>query len=313
MKRSLLVGLSLSFVLFTMAASITSTVAWFSSTRVAYTSAGNYGIKQPDGNLDAVVAAGVGTKLSVDGKSVLVQHNTAGKLNRLLDASYNPFTNTAYRLDSEGVHKYKSYGSPDSTRWKIATTNDEIGDDVIETDNYCAVTWTITFSYIFRDETKDVGVFLNLGQSELNASLTPLKPKSDPSSSLESAKGFRIAFVPDTFTGASSVDQPTILGKNDEIDPDELKYVTGLDNGDTATYESKKYVTIPSDGVYTMRPNGDADNLDAPERICTLTKTNDSVDVTCVAWFEGEDPNVVEGTQMDVIDALLSFYVRSDA
>ena len=306
MKRPLIIGLSLAFVAFTTAASITSTVAWFSTTRVLVTSAGTFSIKQPDGNLDAEIGAGVGTLLSEDGKTVKIRHETEGKQNFLLDASVNMYTKTAYRLNSESsgdTDKYDALGTLSKTNWMVKTTTE----DDVETDNYAAVSWTITFKYEFREETSNVGVYLNLGSSEFTHSATPRKAKKEGQEDY-SYKGFRIAFIPDTYVNSGSVDQPFVWGYNDSA-ANTLKYVSGIRSEDAVAYSNNNYVK--SNGSYTLKPDGPG-NTGAPERICTLSTSDTSCEVTCIAWFEGEDINVVEGTQMDIVSAYMSFYVRSD-
>ena len=49
----------------------------------------------------------------------------------------------------------------------------------------------------------------------------------------------------------------------------------------------------------------------AAERICVLTSTQPSVTVTCAAWFEGTDPNVVSGNALTCLGAKMTFYSRS--
>ena len=58
--------------------------------------------------------------------------------------------------------------------------------------------------------------------------------------------------------------------------------------------------------------DADTANRRRKDRICTLTSGSSSCAVTCIAWFEGEDPNVVNDTEMDSIAAKLNFYARSD-
>ena len=295
MKRSLLVGLSLSFVLFTMVASITSTVAWFSSTRVAYTSAGNFEVVQVDGSMGCTLGAGVGTRISSDGKHVLVGDSNPNIKHFLSDGSVDLNTGCAYRLDSDNAG-YKDLGVPNSSSWLCQTDVE----DEVTTKYFVAVSWTIDFSYSFRSESSSLGVYLNLKTSTMSAR-APTK-SAEEGQEEKSQYGFRIAFRP---TGGGNF----VFG-NSKADPTELKYVTGLDSEDVEHYTASNYVTYgPDKPVYDDGEN----HTDAPERLCTLSPTSTHNLVTCIAWFEGEDPNVIHGTQMDVMDVYLSFYARSDA
>lgn len=296
MKRSLLVGLSLSFVLFTMAASITSTVAWFSSSRVAYTSAGEFEVVQIDGTLDCELEAGVGTRLTADGKHVLVDSTDPDVDYALLDGSVDLDTGHAYRPNREGPG-YEDLNTPNESKWMRFT---ETGDGT-STNCYVAVSWTILFTYEFRFETAAMGVYLNLADS-LFTPRTPTKEAECDASDKKSQLGFRIAFLPEE-------GNHIVLGNN-PAPATSLNYVVGEGATDRETYSTGNYFI--HDSSYSKVANGPG-NTGRPERLCTLTRDDPTMRVLCVAWFEGEDPNVVSGTQMDVIDADLSFYVRSDA
>lgn len=301
MKRFLLVGLSLSFVLFTMAASITSTVAWFSSTRVAYTSAGNFEVVQIDGSMECDLYKGVGTKISADGKHVLVGNADPDIEYILLDSSVDLDTGHAYRLNRESSG-YQDMGAAAESNWHCDTRLDDEGNTLWY---YAAVSWTIDFKYTFRTESDDVGVYLNLKASTMSAQ-TPSEAAIGGHTE-KSQYGFRIAFLP---TGGGGF----VFG-NSSADPTTLRYVSGTTpglapTGSVKTYTASNYVTYGSDKpIYDDGPGHE----DAPERICTLTRDNTHNLVTCIAWFEGEDPNVIHGTQMDIMNVELSFYVRSDA
>ena len=297
MKRSLLVGLSLSFVLFTMAASITSTVAWFSSTRVAYTSAGNFEVVQVDGSLDCDLAAGVGTMIDSDTNQVLIKSDEEGVAHALSDGSVDLNTGHAYRR-SKDTPGYTDWGLPDSDNWVVKTTTE----DEVTVKNFIAVSWTMTFKYTFRTETADLGVYLNLDLSMIAARETP-KQEAESGKTVKSQIGFRIAMI-------SDAGKSLVFGNNPASDVTTLKYVSGTAVDDVSNYTSSNYVQHDDD--YVLIQNGPGHTL-APERICTLSRSHASCVITCIAWFEGEDPNVIDGTQMDIMTSRLTFYARNDA
>ena len=91
----------------------------------------------------------------------------------------------------------------------------------------------------------------------------------------------------------------------------DAKYVSGTSSGSTTPHTANDYVYYKD--PYTPVESGaqDADDTDSPEKICVLTSTNNSVTVTCAAWFEGTDPNVVTGSALNCLKANMSFYSRS--
>lgn len=297
MKRSLLVGLSLSFVLFTMAASITSTVAWFSSTRVAYTSAGSFEVVQVDGYLDCDIAPGVGTLIDPDTNKVLIKSDEEGVSHALSDGSVDLNTGHAYRKNKDTVG-FKDWGAPDPDEWVVRA----MVEDDVSVKNFIAVSWTLTFKYTFRTESSDLGIYLNLGLSDIVARETPRKA-AEGGQTEKSQLGFRIAMISD---GGKNL----VFGNNPASDVTTLKYVSGTSESSISHYTTNNYVQHDDD--YVMVQNGTGHTTE-PERICTLSRSHTSHVVTCIAWFEGEDPNVIDGTQMDIMSARLTFYARNDA
>jgi alanine racemase len=75
-----------------------------------------------------------------------------------------------------------------------------------------------------------------------------------------------------------------------------------------------------------MRQDGGSGNANALERVATIqmgyvdgapneaanTAKTGTTTVTCVAWYEGTDPNVYNGTVMKTCTAHMSFYSRLD-
>lgn len=104
---------------------------------------------------------------------------------------------------------------------------------------------------------------------------------------------------------------PFNAGEWDEIEVEKLSYVNDEAASSTTAYTAMNYVTSNSD--YARLSNGAetaAANTKA-ERICVLTADHPWVTVTCAAWFEGTDPNVVSGAAMKCMSADMTFYSRS--
>jgi hypothetical protein len=188
MKKSKVIIPAMALLLFSTAASVTGTVAWFTSTRTFESKAGNFEVGQLDGSLACEVTAGLATEL--DGTN-----NISFKDKSILaDASYNHTTDHLW-TDVPGTDgtAFSDLGYWGDQKW----THGEVG----ETTYYYAATWTYKFSYTFVAETKAVNLFFNIEQATAritkNGNDSVAESTSEPTA--DTAKGFRIAFV----TGAA--------------------------------------------------------------------------------------------------------------
>ena len=112
----------------------------------------------------------------------------------------------------------------------------------------------------------------------------------------------------DPWTPASWTELKGAITYNKSLSTD-ATYVSSTSDP-VAKYVAKEYVTTTT--PYT-RVAEDAEyeaTLGNAERICVLTAAQHSVTVTCAAWFEGTDPNVVTGAKMRCLDADMHFYAR---
>lgn len=92
---------------------------------------------------------------------------------------------------------------------------------------------------------------------------------------------------------------------------EKLSYVNGTAAGSTLAYTAMNYVV--NDAGYSRVENAAeaANSNTLAERICVLTDEHPSVTITCAAWFEGTDPNVISGAAMKCMSASMTFYSRS--
>ncbi len=341
MKKSKVLIPAMALLLFSTAASITGTVAWFTSSRTFTMSAGQFEVAKLDGSLNVTLAAGIGTVKQSDSSIVL------DAATRLVDSSVD-LGGIAYRKVRDAANSYTSYGTPVST-WKLTTRN--------EKNYYVAVSWTMTFTYDFATESGPVGIYLNLKDSLFTQA--EATDGAGANTGGQSSKGFRILFANSTTAALSTVwgnhvaelnagvaefDSETAYEVNAKVvyqgdvyqctvattadtpfNPAQwsktyesslaktpalanLKYVSSTSA--TADYTATNYVT--TNGGYSPYSDG-AGHESAAERIATLTKTShESETITCVAWFEGTDPNVVNSTFMQYVNASMTFYARSD-
>ena len=352
MKKSKVIIPAMALLLFSTAASVTGTVAWFSSTRAFSTSANTFTVKEVEGGLNAVVAGGVATTAYAEDDSTAVDYaSTAKKIKSntncyLTHGSFNPDISTgnaskrqAWIIDREPASDAAYYTSK-GTLAEAEDTSDATHNWIDYTDTttgsnafyYVAFSWTIKFSYEFNAEAEDVGLYFDYGASKLT--VTP----GSESSAYSTALGFRIAFMPlvDAAGGANAAkDGKTCIWAVGTPAENNRKHVVGSSREDGVdSYDANSYIagnnssvsapdTIYWNNTYERAADANASanpaaakaaNKARPERLCTLTKNNNGnqVWVKCVAWFEGMDVNVVSGSRMDTIKANMSFYARSD-
>lgn len=332
MKKSKVIIPAMALLLFSTAASITGTVAWFTATRLVTVTTGEFAVNNVDDGLTAAMSAGVATVASdtnsdgVNDKVSLVENHklTHGSFNFARDEQKAWILNKDAYDDSE-YHVAKgtltnAESGYTSNAHQAATDiwyHKTVTDNGTSTYYYVAVSFTITFTYTFGTQTKDVGVYLNPQAS----TLTIGNDTAGTDRTKKTGLGFRLAFIPSDTDVA-----PKVFGNNPAA-ANTLFYTTSAPKDGTTAYTtgdnySGNYVspvTSGYTGVADATSDDDTTRLARKDRICTLTKvtnatkgTSQSATVKCVAWFEGEDPNVVSTADMDHVTASLTFFARDD-
>lgn len=394
MKKSKVLIPAMALLLFSTAASITGTVAWFTSSRVFQMTAGDFEVAQLDGNLKVELAAGTGTSVAPSGKAISVNDGI-----KLTDSSVNT-NGEVWRLNSEGGDDiYSSLGldgkTADIDNWFVK----ELGPSNNKVKYYAAVSWTMTIKYDFASEKGNMGVYLDLKDSQFEDKTSTAQQTANAGKKGDSKKGFRIMFIDNgNTTNTTDDDVATVWGNhvpeltattgytaysetadsyavNDKVihngatykcitaitpvspakvgtfDPAKweatfestlgvtnsdinLRYVQAANNDtvnatadyvvtDTTDESSANWVkgnyissVDPTTGTYTRLSDGTENAGFYAERIATIAKPSSGnqgqTTVKCIAWFEGEDPNVVNNTAMQVVGADMTFYTRCD-
>jgi hypothetical protein len=354
MKKSKVLIPAMALLLFSTAASITGTVAWFTSTRTFETSAGLFTVSEIDGSLACTVEAKTGTQMRGTSAVQILDNST------LMDASVNLSTGNAYRIKRDEAG-YNDFGVYDAD-----ANSDSVLDwqyDVIDgTKYFVAAAWTLTFSYTFNAESADVGVYLNLNTSTLAGTNDNAGKNGAVGGANKTDLGFRIGFKSASgerkvwsnhapVTAAAYSNSATYeLNKYAIHDNKVYKCTTAIASAEEWTAEhwtlqthentlnvntttdlqyvsgtsaTTSYNAVGAD-TYIVKPDDyalavdDTTGTSRVDRIATLTKANPSRVVTCYAWFEGTDPNIVSSTETIKTDfqkmtADMKFYARSDA
>jgi hypothetical protein len=315
MKKSKVLVPAMALLLFSTAASITGTVAWFSSTRVFDTSTGDFEVAKLDGNLACTITPLIGT--SVSGTAVnLAPTSPATKL-VLGDASFDHTQKKLYTdTDQAGTYelldtmaaadpaKNGFVAGSNAAKWKYSTVG--------TTDYYYAVAWNLQFSYNFVAEKKGMNVFFSINDS----TMTPETPTGTTAhdSGNDTAKGFRIAFLSQN---KAKVWAKLCDHKSREYDSSASSWKDAADY--TPTYvNSENTATGAYSGDFidassnlaraTDSTPSQTSRLDYLGTIALNEGQTETLTVTCVAWYEGTDPNVVNESTMRKVRTSMHFY-----
>ena len=283
MKKSRIIIPALAMIAFSVAASITGTVAWFTATRTANIDAGTYAVVKTTANLTKTVTAGIGTS---------VTDNVVTVDGVLTDGSFDHAgTNKyIYAPDKTGAKVGSRYALASATASNLTRGTDESSNTI-----YTAVTWNVKFSMEFGASGSDIGLFLDLSTSVFD-------PDQDSvaSGKQDTAKGFRMAFIP---TGDNAASGTTRVFADLQAAAN-CKYVNG---------EPAVGAALPAGASYSspilIDNSSDAELADsyASSAVSSMTNyfgtftfaANTTVDLEfkVVCWFEGTDPNIVNGDE----------------
>ena len=303
MKKSKILIPAVAVLALSVGASVTGTVAWFTSSRTATVSAGVFESKALSANLKVKSTALVGMT-TVDSEAT--DKSTITVDGALTHGSYNAAESgaTTGNLYVANISEHTSTGDSDTATYEVTgyTSKGTIasntgttvtpsaypwmaGEDTSKNKIWYAVSWTVEISLA----------------SDGNASATKMVfvnfNKTTFSNNVDVNNGFRVALMDGAHT--------YIIGKDEQ-----KKHVTGTTTENVEEWETyhqfgETYTAVEdnsSKAAAEVKTNGYLFELTG-----TTAKT-----VTCVAWYEGEDTNVVSNTanKFNASDLTLSFYCR---
>lgn len=393
MKKSKVIVPAMALLLFSTAASITGTVAWFTSTRTFTTSVGNFSVVEAEGNLACEMAAGIGTTYDSETKTVSVQQESADPAARQVIMTHGSICTKsgdnygkAFVVNPDTGNTYFDRGKEKGTgdgwlyRENLAMINKTNATKNV--DVYIAVSWKMTFTYSFAGESKPVAVYLDTHDSVFQgvdmAGDDYDFTRNDVNKN-DADKGFRIGFynavyaagdanagsavdnahdlvwgnnVPVTGTAADAIvawdkDHTGGYTSGDKVIKDNVIYAATATVAEGAAWDAAKWKVsgditlnagkgcdasfVQSDSAtdkYTAsnyvyynetynrvasdtEPSTFTAGTHDPRRVCVLNAAHPSVTITCAAWFEGTDPNVISGNNLTCLSAKMTFYSRS--
>ena len=331
MKKSKIVIPALGIIAVSAAASITGSIAWFTANRTASISTDAFMVTNTDGSLSHTLTAGIGTQLTSDNTVVSPKSGA-----QLTDASFNPVTTTLWTNNEGGDTSFSALGG--STEYQAdESVTDTSGETPVTTYShfvysstqsiYYAYTWKINLTLDNPTTYSKMNVFFDA--TTTGSSMTPLKADGTAATN-QTSKGFRIAIIN---PGVSTI----VFGKLEEYSEEiseSTRYNFGAvtaNNAGSVKYNQAglnsgfKFFTKDSYGIagsdvmtYSANPIAKATDTEANQSsrvdyVGTMQSGSASLTLYCVAWYEGTDPNVVNGKDLEKVSSVLKFYSTNEA
>ena len=325
-KKSAVVIPALARIAVTAAASVSGTVAWFTANRSVTVNGSNFNAVAQDGDL-SIELGNVLVGVVADGNSVKMADKTS-----LTDASYDPESNKLYTkiLGEDENNKTIVTGYEDLGP---ATVTDTEGVDGAVKSNpdwfyvngsnndkttvYYGVSWTWNFTYVFKSDANDMGLFFNIKDSTIG-----IKNKDSDNnkknrngteyinSTYEVGKGFRLARQAEQDTDNKNENQTIVWAPKGGED----SHVTGTATANTRAFDAGIFHTVEETNASTAADLAtDYKTNNSHNGYCflgRLTSKAATISVKCTAWFEGTDHNVVNDALNQVVTTTQRFYVR---
>ena len=303
MKKSKILIPAVAVLALSVGASVTGTVAWFTTNRTATITASKFASVKLGENLKAVVTGNsdAGTVKTADNAIKIGTTDYEAKLTHGSYAATADIKGSAYvaNLNDENtvtsyndLGTYASHVSGETTKvnkWKAQSKTDSVDEA------WYAVGWTIDFSQKAASDTEKNYLLVDTKGTTFSDSVT----------GGHTINGLRIALM----TGSKFL----VLGGDDTV-----TYVSSTSATDKYT-AGTNYVNVVSDTASSKLNDNDATVATSYLSLGELPSNGtDKLTVTCVAWFEGTDNYVADKYNettivMSSVTAALSFYSRKIA
>ena len=289
MKKSKIILPAVALLTISTVAAASSTVAWFTANRTVNVEVSEVAVYNPESNLNVELGAVANSGATVADKKI-----TMPKYMR--DGSVDAANRKVYKKDVV-AGTYEALA--DNTYFTdTALVTGETGAQNI----YRATSWKMTFSMVGA-AADDYAVLIDMTNT-----VTKFTRNDDEVNSKDTKKiseSFRIAFV--------AGDQVTVLAP--WATEDDLKYVTN--NAASGNYKDNK-VTVNNKAITSAEiasAGKDTKLTAANGYVGTIAKSTEAstaseLEVTCYAWFEGEDPACVVPAEAihTKVSSILGFY-----
>lgn len=289
MKKSKIILPAVALLTISTVAAASSTVAWFTANRTVNVEVSEVAVYNPESNLNVTLSTVANSGATATDKKV-----TMPKYMR--DGSVDAANKKVYKKDVV-AGTYEALA--DNTYFTdTALITGETGPQNI----YRATSWKMTFSMVGA-AADDYAVLIDMTNTVTNFTRNDDEVNSKDTKKI--SESFRIAFV--------AGDQVTVLAP--WATEEDLKYVTN--NAAGGNYKNNK-VTVSNkaiDSAEIASTDKDKKLTAANGYVGTIAKSADAataseLEVTCYAWFEGEDPACVvpTGAINTKVSSILGFY-----
>ena len=292
MKKSKIIIPALGMLILSTAASVTGTVAWFTTVSSATANITSFAVRKLGGDLSYVVAAGTGTEKvdSSDTSSITL----TGTNPAMCDASFNHSTKHPWKANST-ASAFTEITTENVANWGVTSASPAQV-------TYYAVSWSYTFTYTFGGDSTAMNLYFDSAAS----TVTPTQTQAAAGSQTEQTyKGFRIAFICDSSSRA------VVWAKHQSSA--NCHYVTAANN-QAGAYSNVNSTSAAGDLIDSTNMTAISENstgtVARADYLGQFTTAANTLTIKCVAWFEGTDPNVINGSEMDSVAAALTFYTR---
>ena len=305
LKKSLLIVPALGTLLLAAAGSVGGTVAWFSANTTYDATAGQFAVGALDGNLSVALTNIHGTTCNTGTRTVTVADG-----DYLADASFNITSGVLYTDtgNSSGVATGFKVLDTMSAAGAITDANWYAKENFTGTsDMHWAVAWKMAFTYTMPT----TGIQQNLYFDNKASGGTHNDAQE---AAYHTYKGFRLAFFPLTSTNATPVGRIWAPFLASNTTASSVTYVSGTGAANTTACTSANLILPAGEAALAPAKDAEYSNSTASNYLGSFAAGHPNTDITmniaCVAWYEGTDANVVSDAVKSIVDDLaMYFYV----
>ncbi|MBR4378105.1 MAG: hypothetical protein IKP50_04435 [Bacilli bacterium] len=303
MKKSRIIIPALAMIAFSVAASVTGAVAWFTAQRTVNFNAGSYTVVKTTSALEVEVTGGIGTTAT---------GNVVSFEGRLTDGSFDHKNQKIYTPNESG----SAIAAGEKGEIALASATEALlkrgttGSGSAIKNVYTAVTFNIKFT-ITLGSNNDIALLMDNTASHTNFA-------TSDNSAAKTAKGFRMAFVAQEADGKTKVladlqeaehchyinDRTAVLAATEPFGG--VNYATADKDLIDSAYADALPTTPQAISAYEARNDylGFFDHNDAVD-------SKVSLNYKVVCWFEGTDPEIINRAAADFQTVVANLYFEA--
>lgn len=311
MKKTKILVPALGLLALSTVASVTGTVAWFTANAKVSVPFSQFQIKKLTSDLGISSVEKLGVTITGTGKD---QQITAKKYD---GSNYATLTHASVNCDDSNLWTMNSANAKVNQSSKTSAMFDNFVESnpamaakvnsSSQTETYYAYSWDTTFTYNVTNPSDKVNLYFDF---------TSICNYDGVAGDKETGMGFRLAMIngnnPDGFVVWSPKQGSTMKTKAG-AGSDASCYVKTATTNEAYDATATGNLIFEADNTISVIDAADTGTTNRKDCLGQFTATVSSITVKFIAWFEGEDPNVVDDGKLDTVSATLGFYIRSNA